>query len=349
MKDKSDLGGILRKAEVGSHLTLQKKGTRLNHHLPVLAVVEPLSLEAGGVGIRGYQKTGWGEFELADRTRTIGFIRYLFLAEIRTMERAERSWRTGRNKLEVLKELGNAPFTEFKKADPSKKQLLRLLADPHSRFESDLLTLQEAVENWSRRWHLDAPWCLSAAFATLKLWKDYPKARALRLWDNNFPVDEATFLLPKEVADTAPFPGLPPFFAHVELRTAYTRRMKERIVRQLRLDPLTAKAGQKLQRLILSADMKVVKAYCDQVMNTYEHQRDEQGALVWKPVRERAALRRDIKWAIEFQVRGRSARAIAREEEIKKNLSGDSRRLPHTTITRNVNFILESIDLPKRS
>jgi hypothetical protein len=322
---------------------------RADSGLPVLAIIEPLSLEASGAGQRGYQKMGWGEFEPADGARSVDYIRYLFLEEIRERERAENSLRSGRKRLEVLKELGAAPLIEFEKAKPSKKKLHRLYANPYSGVEPRLLTLQKAVENWARRWHLDAAWCLSAAFATLQLWSDYPEAHKLLLWDNNFPMDEATLLLPKEVADTAPFPGLPPFFAHIELRSAYTTRMKERIKRQLETDPLTAKVGRKLQRLILSADIKEVKAYCVRVMSFYESQRDRQGAPVWKRVRERAALGRDIRWAIEFQVRGRSTRAIALEEEIERNLSGIIQGLPHTTVSRSVNFILELIDLPKRA
>jgi hypothetical protein len=319
----------------------------IDRGLPVLAVIESLSLEASGTGDRGYQKVGWGEFEPASRTRSVDYVRHLFLEEIREIELAERSSKSNRNRLEVLKELGGDPLAEFNKAKPSRKQLNRLYSNPYSGYESGLLTLQKAVENWAKRWHLNVPWCLSTAFTTLQLWKDYPKAQELLLWDNNFPVDAATFLIPKEVAEIMPFPGLPPFLAHIELQSAYTLRMKERIKRQLETDPLTAKVGKKLQRLLLSADMKQLKSYCDHVLNLYESQRDEQGAPVWKKVRERAALKRDIRWAIELQVRGRSARAIASEEERKRNLSGIIQGLPHTTVTRGVNFILELLDLPK--
>jgi hypothetical protein len=316
--------------------------------LPVLGIVEPLSLEAGGAGKRDYQKVGWGEFEPADQARSVDFVRYLFLEAIREMERAETPWRPGSRKLEVLRELGGAPLAEFGKVKPSKRQLRRLIANPYSAYEANLLTLQKAVEDWARRWHLDAPWCLSTAYATLRLWSDYPKALDLLLWDNNFPVDASTSVLPREVADTAPFPGLPPFLAHIELRSTYIRRIKDRIKRQLEAAPLTAKVGWKLQRVILSADMNEVKAYCDRVMSMYEGQRDRQGMPIWKRVRERAALKRDIKWTVEFQVRGRSFRTIALDEEMEKISGGSIQGLPHTTVSRSVNFILGLIDLPRR-
>lgn len=314
--------------------------------LPILGVVEPLSFETSGADKRGSQRLGWGEFEPADRQRSVEYVRYLFLWQIRE---AELSWRAGRKRLEVLKQLGGTPLIEFEKARPSEKQLRRLFANPRSPDETNLLALQKAVGNWARKWGLDAPWCLSTAYATLRLWSDYPKAREMLLWDSSFTVDEATSILPPEVADTAPFPGLPPFFAHIELRSAYTKRMKDRIRGQLEAAPLTARVGVMLQRAVLNADMREVKAYCDRVMGIYESQRDRKGRPVWKRVRERSVLERDLRWAVEFRVRGRSARAIALQEEIERNLGGSIQGMPHTTVTRGVNFILELMDLPPRT
>jgi hypothetical protein len=183
--------------------------------------------------------------------------------------------------------LCGVPLNEFEKAGVNDQQINRLFANPYGSFGQELLPLQKSVLTWAKRWNLNAAWCLSAAFTTLMLWRDYPEARKRFIWDNNFPVDSATQLLPKEVTINAPFTGLPPFYAHIELRTVYIRRARLRINRHIKTDPFTSKLSHKLQRSILKADLEMVSDYCDQVMRAYKRQRDSQNAHVWKIVSER--------------------------------------------------------------
>lgn len=312
-------------------------------------LAERLSLKAAGKVKKGFEKVGWGEFEPADRTRAINFMRYLFLEQVRSMELAERSWRSDRKRLKVLEELAGTPLKEFEKADVSNAQVLKFFDDPFARFERKLRALQESVRSWSQRWHMESPWCLGHAVSTLRLWRDYPRARESWLWDNNFPLDESTLTLTPEMAGTPPFEGVPPFYAHIEQRSVYERRARMLISRHLRTNPFTARLDPKLRMSAIKADMVVVKGYCDKVMEAYERRHDGRGAPVWKRVAERAALQRDLRWAVEFQVRGTAAKRIAEEEGREKNLRGDERSLSHTTVRQAVDYVLNLIGLPVRS
>jgi hypothetical protein len=302
---------------------------------------------------RGYLKIGWGEFAPAGDARATDFIRYVFLNGIMMMEREE--WDVDaasdmlpeQNRLMVLRELAGWPLEEFEKAGVSDEQVLRLCKQPGRRDLPALRSLQTAVRNWARRWHLDAPWCLSVVYSTLRLWRDFPRARELYVWDNNFPLDRATVELPEEVVDTAPLEDLPPFFAHFELRSKYVRRVRRRLEHHLRTHPFTAKLKAKTRLSAVEENMRIVGDYCDRVMEFYRGQRDAEGAPVWAEVEGRAELERNVRWAIDFQVRGKTYRRIASDETIYVPRR-DDQELSHGTVIKAVDDVLRLIGLRKR-
>lgn len=121
---------------------------------------------------------------------------------------------------------------------------------------------------------------LERRVSTLRLWRDYPRARELYMWDNNFPLDRATVELPEEVVGTAPLEGLPPFFAHFELRSNYMRRMRRRLEDHFRSHPFTAKLKAKTRLSVVEENMRIVGDYCDRVMEFYRGQTDAGGIPV---------------------------------------------------------------------
>jgi hypothetical protein len=312
-----------------------------------ITLVEPLSIEAAGTAKKGFQKVGWGEFEPADKSRSTNFMRYLFLNEIREVERKERGTYPDRERLRVLEELSENPLREFERARLSDDQVLRLYANPSTRYELQARPIQDAVEKWAKRWHLEAEWCQSTAFTTLQLWHDYPEAMELQLWDNNFPLDNSTLIFPEEISSTVPLEGVLPFFAHIELRSSYELRTQSIIEEQLKSNPFTSKLERCLRQQVVNADMEVVKDYCNWVMEVYDKQKDAQGAKVWERVAERSGLQRNIQWTIDFQVRGKAALRIARDEETY--IPRGDQGLSHSTVLNVVYDILDLIDLPRRA
>jgi hypothetical protein len=313
-------------------------------------VPELLSLRAGGKKSKSRQQLTWGEFEPADGTRTAAFLRYAFLEQIRAVERAERtSWDQPR-RIDVLTELSGIPLQRFEQADVTHEQLRQLVIDPFGTPASVPKALLKAVELWAQGWHLHASWCLSVAFETLALWRNIPDTVKKRAWGQSFPLGPSDVSLPDRILRSAPFDGLPPFFAHIEMRSSYERRMRGRISRLLRANPLISRLNTKLQQEILNADMQIVEEYCDWVMRVYKLQKDETGSHIWQPVSWSPDLARDLRWAVEVQVRGRAASDIAREELRERQLRGeDVEDIPASKITRRVDKILREIDLPKRS
>lgn len=319
----------------------------------VFTLTEILDVGIADEDKRGYLKIGWGEFAPAGGARATDFIRYMFLNGIMMMEREE--WDEGtasdklpeRDRLKVLRELAGRPLEQFVKAKVSDEQVLRLCAQPERRDLPSLRLLQAAVRNWARRWHLDAPWCLSVAYSTLRLWHDYPRARELYLWDNNFPLDRATVEVPEEVVDTAPLEGLPPFFAHFELRSNYMRRIRRRLEDHFRSHPFTAKLKAKTRLTVVEENMGIVGDYCDRVMEFYRGQTNARGEPVWAEVEGRVELDRNVRWAIDFQVRGKAFRRIASDETIYVPRRGDQ-ALSHGTVSRAVDDILGEAGLKKR-
>lgn len=321
-----------------------------------LTFTELLGFGYADDGGSGYSKIGWGEFTPALGTRATDFIRHVFLYAIRKMEREE--WDLGSDpekqglpegeRLKVLRDLSGEPFVEFQKARVSEDQLLRLNAHPDASEISALRSLQKAVRNWARRWHMDASWCLSVAFITLQLWHDYPLALELSVWGDTFPLDKATTELPKEIVGTAPLEGLPPFFAHFELRSNYVRRIHRLIESHLLSNPFTAKLSARTRLSVLEEDMKLVSDYCDCVMEFYRGQRDDKGEPVWTEVDERMELDRNIRWTIDFQVRGKAFLQIARDEKVYFPARGNQ-SLNHGTVIKAVDDLLQLIGLQKRS
>jgi hypothetical protein len=311
---------------------------------------EFLSLRTGGKKSKSRQQLTWGEFEPADGTRTAAFLRYAFLEQIRAVERTERtSWDQPR-RIDVLTELSGVPLQRFEQADVTHEQLRQLVIDPFGTPVPVSKELLKAVERWAQRWHLHAQWCMSVAFETLALWRNIPDTIKKLAWGHSFPLGPSGASLPNKILRSAPFDGLPPFFAHIEMRSSYERRMRGRISSLLRANPLISRLNTKLRQEILKADMQIVEKYCDWVMRVYKLQKDERGSHIWQPVSWSPDLARDLRWAVEVQVRGRAASDIAKEELRERQLRGeDVERIPASKITRRVDKILREIALPKRS
>ena len=313
------------------------------------AVPEPLSLRTGGKKSKWRQQLSWGEFEPEGGARTVAFLRYAFLELIRATERSERARWNQPRRIDVLTELSGTPLEMFKQSDITREQLGLLVIDPLGTHTPATQPLLEAVKRWARHWHLTAPWCLSAAFETLALWRNIPGTVKKLAWGNSLPLRSLDVSLPDKILESTPFKGFPPFFAHIEMRSSYERRMSGRISRLLKANPLISRLDTKLQREILNATMQLVKEYCDRVMRMYKRQKDETGMAVWRPVPWSPDLMRDLRWTVEVQVRGRAARDIAREELRESQLRGeDVEDIPASKITRRADKILKELKLPKR-
>jgi len=338
------------------HLSPRQRAVEIHYGTDsrlLLTLTEILDVGIADENKRRYLKIGWGEFAPAGGARATDFIRYVFLNGIMMMEREEWDVDAASDKLSewdrlmVLRELAGRPLEEFVKAKVSDEQVLRLCAQPGRRDLPSQRPLQAAVRNWARRWHLDAPWCLSVAFSTLRLWRDYPRARELYVWDNNFPLDRATVKVPEEVVGTAPLEGLPPFFAHFELRSNYMRRVRRRLEDHLRAYPLTAKLKAKTRLSVVEENMRIVGDYCDRVMEFYRGQTNAGGEPIWAEVEGRTELERNVRWAIDFQVRGKAYRRIASDETVYVPRRGDQ-ALNHGTVSKAVDDILRQAGLRKR-
>lgn len=298
------------------------------------------------------QRIGWGEFEPADGSRAVEYLRFAFLERLRSREMSEAEQRVradGPRKLRVLKELAGDPLREFVRAGLTEEEGRRLAVAPAGDFGAGRRPLEGALRGWARRWHLEAPWCLTAALDTLSGWAHDPRMLELQLWGHNFPLDESSRKWTAEVDRTAPFEGLPPFFAHVEIRPSYLKRMRKRIGRRLRDYPHTARLGPALRREVLRANMEIVDEYCDRVERLYERQRGVGGARLWRRVKLSPDLARDLDLAVEVQVRGRSASDVARKEEIQRQLAGGEQGVPASSVTRRVRETLQTIGLPARA
>lgn len=352
-------------------------------------VLESIDLRIAGKGTTETRQIGWGEFEPAGGSRARSFLRYAFLEMIRETERKDRRRRSGVRKIEVLKELSGAPFAEFMKAESSVAQFDAVMAGGERDRDTDSGRLRSALDAWAVNWGLDAPWCLGVALDTMAMWrahdeliaslpaevpeelkllltlpdrgarkrgrkegarKPFNPKRDPPIWGHSLLLDpETTTLLRDDTILDTPYEWVPPFFAHIELSRLYLARAKIILLKRLNADPRTSRLGPAERQPIVKAGIMKLKKYCQRVMLVYEAQKDSTGAPQWKRVGRSFELTRDIHWAVEVQVRGRTASDVANEELGRRMFRGEYvGSVPPSKVTRRVEWILQEIELPKR-
>ncbi len=242
------------------------------------------------------QRIGWGEFEPADRRRSVLFTRYAFLETIRRMER-----KSGGRGVTVLKELSGRPFEALRESRLSAEQARRLGSEPEGAAGAEHGPLRAALRDWAGRWGLNAPWCMEVAVDTLSMWRDHgemtkslpeelPEEFELLLtrpdpewrgvgrrpripfdpkkspptWAHSLILDKESRALPEEaVIWDVPFDWLQPFFAHLELSRTYQKRARRIFLKHLHINPFTARLSLEIQRSMIADNSKQIERHCE--------------------------------------------------------------------------------------
>jgi hypothetical protein len=206
------------------------------------------------------------------------------------------------------------------------------------------------VRKWSKKFNLDAEWCREFAVMTLQLAKIlnepgeairirklhsslwhmlattiidiWPMVKTLSIWKNSL-------IWAAVNPSLDPPEGLPVWTPCIETRDAYLARVEHQV--RICLDSSILKLlTPKLRTDVVACIRNRANEYCERVSRLYPEP-------LWKKVKVKPNLERDISWTVEFQVLGKPYKTIAGHSEVETS-----------TVKRAVEDTLELIDLRAR-
>ncbi|HUS11535.1 MAG TPA: hypothetical protein VMZ30_13795 [Pyrinomonadaceae bacterium] len=189
------------------------------------------------------------------------------------------------------------------------------LHDPH---DSQIKALSDALDAWAVKWNLMAEWCKEAAYFTLQVWADSSKPGEF-------------FWCPPTTREQLRYPhpeGLP-LYQREFGRECYLNTL-ELLMREAVADHPLLKLGEaeKLGSFIESVrNSATIEEYCKRV----------EAASPPFTAKEKRKLYQHLKWAIEFQVAGKSFEEI----KVKSNVT-------EKAVEKAVREILQAMDLEER-
>jgi hypothetical protein len=185
---------------------------------------------------------------------------------------------------DVLADLADLPLQHYKAINVRPSELWpitygkqRLYSEVYGISLSGLLL---ALRRWSRRWNLEADWCLHMACWTLDSWREIPREHCRFVWG----VGGSSWVRLNDgfFAHLTPPLGLEKWDADYQFRVRYTERAEQTIKEELAHNPMLSGLKPKMRTDFIEDRMRKVNEYCDQVLSVYDRQIDSVGRPHWK-------------------------------------------------------------------
>ena len=233
----------------------------------------------------------------------------------------------------VLKDLYDAAFKtycELRHRGLSHRQVQRNRADSTE--------LRESLTSWSLRWHLDASWCILAAYETFRVWsyeKGTPPTLFFQPIEFDYLVDQTVFIvkLPKTPGEFTLYRP------HIVRRDEYLRGIRVRARHTIETDPLLKHGNRRTKTVLVESVAEFAKSYCLDVEHAYD-------LAKWKRCRsgQKRNLDQHLKWTVEFQVNCKTITRIAMESGAE-----DAGGVEKSTVLRAVDDLLLLTGLVRRA
>jgi hypothetical protein len=192
------------------------------------------------------------------------------------------------------------------------------------KLDKQVSAFLQSLFDWSKRWNLNADWCLFRAFKTLHSWSRHQSYVEDLQW--------STLLFGLDDPEGEPLPpeGFPAWNVFEDSRRAFQKMIEDSARNRLINDPLLSKIESSHREDFLRELKPIVKKYQDRVESFY----DKKGFERIK----RQELIKHIEWTVDFQVSQMRFREIANNSDVEPQ-----------AVTKAVKFILKLIDLKQRS
>ena len=201
----------------------------------------------------------------------------------------------------------------------------RSFEDGKFNFDKHLSAFLQSLFDWSKRWNLNADWCLFRAFKTLNSWSRHKSYVEDLQWSTLlFGVDNP------EGEPPPPNKDFPAWNVFEDSRGAYQQMIEDSARNRLINDPLLSKIESSHREDFLRELKPIVKKYQDRVERFY----DKKGFERIK----RQELIKHIEWTVGFQVSEMRFSEIANNSDVEPQ-----------AVAKAVKFILKLIDLKHRS
>ena len=209
-----------------------------------------------------------------------------------------------------------------------KSQEIALLRESFNKSQfnhnNQILAVLQSLFEWSKRWNLDADWCLFRALRTLHSWSRHRAYVEDLQW--------STLLFGVDDPEGEPLPpdGFPAWNVFEDSKRAYQQIIEASARNRLDNDPILSKIESSHRENFLRELKPVVKRYQDKVGRFYD-------ARGYERI-NRLELIKHIGWTVDFQVSQMRFREIANNSNVAPQ-----------AVSKEVKFILKLIDLKQRS
>jgi hypothetical protein len=252
-------------------------------------------------------KIGYGEVDYPDRNASQAYLRNAFLDTVQHHAQY------------ALKDLHNN-LSLFLSLSEQERRLtwLHFYGNRLLRIK----TFVRAVEDWARKYNLNAPWCIENAIYTCQQWSHFSKVP-----------DELSFSSEggggvRPTIDP-PYEGGPEYDP-TGSRKAYLDRIHVDAQEVIESNPLLNLSDALQRSEFINSIVAEVEKYC---IEAEKHCHE----LGYPPFNEKRKLEKHLIWTVQFQVCEKSYSEIARNNKVNTS-----------TVKRAIEDILQAIDLPSR-
>lgn len=188
--------------------------------------------------------------------------------------------------------------------------------------------LRHTLEDWARRWNLNATWILDAAHRTLREWLLSPPAPGLLAfaglgWGGSM------------LEPLSPPEGLPRYQPIWHRRSGYLANVRQNAYEKISADPLLALASKPVKDRLVDSVVQKASEYCEE----NEQQYIERGFIKgegYTRVQGTEMFNRHLSWTVKYQVLSQPYGEVAPE-------------VAASTVQRAVDSILLLVGLEKRA
>jgi len=257
-----------------------------------------------------------GEFDWPDNRGKREYVQLVFLQALETLDDAP------------LKDLYAIPFRLYKML--SDQFRLDYHAIRHSwtldgAAASVVETLERAIEEWCKRWNLDAGWCTDVAFATLHAWS----CSSREITKLFFQHPGGGGFVP--TAPDAPT-GIPKYTPYCESRETYLGYVRREAVSAIGKHPLLNQAPTAKATAFIDSIVAKAEEYCGTVEDVYD-----KAGWIRSRSNEKLNLKQHLDWTVRFQVSGKTFSELA-----------EAANLEQTSVSRAVRDMLSILPLEPR-
>jgi len=179
-----------------------------------------------------------------------------------------------------------------------------------------------SIFDWTKRWNIEAEWCLFRALKTLNSWSRYKPLLDDLQWSLSLSG------LDNPEGEPQPPVGFPAWNVFDDSNRVYKLKV-ENCARQRIVDDPMSQAEKSHREAFIRSLLPTVLKYQDTVISFYR----EKG---FKPV-NRKELIKHMKWTVDFQVAGETFKGIARDSRVEPQ-----------AVTKAVKAVLQLIELKQR-